>query len=322
MRRAVYFLLITTILFTGCSNEKIKTDEISGNQWKLISVLPYNSRSVMYYNFNQLQKSGYWPQLRKVISDFDDSKSWIEDFKDNPKIINGGNLTETITALTGQNKTVVGMLFVHNSNEIINYLDNNPGFRKRIFKGKEIFSRKNKPLREFLLFNSSVLIATNDSMYLDSLISGNGKSLKDNNYFTSLIKEIKSKKYFWLVSDKGESAEKLARRITGANTYLPAAKLLKAIKRLSLAADFSGGLTIESTLWCDGISNAYLIAVGIKSYLAMDILSDTNYDLNQTLKQLKINREKEKIILDLDISNEQLAGLINLAKKEYTSKKL
>jgi hypothetical protein len=158
---------------------------------------------------------------------------------------------------------------------------------------------------------------SNGKTLFQYLISNKGKRLKDNGKFISVVKNIKSKKNIWLAEDNGTFAADLFNRLTGRDAKVLLPKILSAVKNISLSADFSEGINLESALGCRSAGDAYLLTSAIEGAKTMKIISRKDEKLGEIFNKMDIKREGEVIRCRVALTEKELNDLKSLTK--YTN---
>ncbi len=100
---------------------------------------------------------------------------------------------------------------------------------------------------------------------------------------------------------------------------IPVKKIISSVNEISLSAYFSDAVDITSVWGCSDAQHANLLATGVRSALAMDLLAGKDYALNELMKKLEIDREAREVHFEINLNKDDLAGLKKLAEKKKLS---
>ncbi len=310
------FIFSILLLFASCGT-KTSTDKITSSQWKLFNYLPYNTEYIFYTNLSELKDSKFGIENFIPVVSKDTSNSWIKKFEEETGVGLRKGIEEILIANTIDNKSVFLVRFNENYNRVKNYFYKNPSFIKNEIENRETFSLKENPTTQIYFPEASVLLLTNEKSFLDSIILGKGKRLKENNNFISIIRNIKNKSIAWMATDKGAFAAGLFDRVAGKDSKLLSPEILSSIDNMSVSATFSNGVQIESSLGCSSAGDAYLLASAVQGAIAMNILSEKNVKLGKIFSKMDVKREVNLIRFHIELTKKELNDLKLLTK--YTN---
>ncbi len=317
--RKLFILLLIIAFFTGCGDEE-KLTPLTSVQSKVISYLPEDTQVLVYMNLNDLRKTEYWenyfrPLLKKQNS------GWLGDFEKKTGAGFGSGTAQVFVASVWSGNNVIAVRFDKNIKKIKSYFRNENIFKVLKHNGKEVYQSTSDPKTKFYFADDSTLLVLQNESYLNSLLEGNNKSLNTNTRFKNIIRRIENKNQYWMVSGEGRIAVELVQQFIGIHSGT-AKKLLKTITDVSISAEFSDKIKLQSVLGCSSKENAYLLSSAIKGALQMDLLTEKNYALGKMLRKMEVDRKNNTIDLSLKLNEEDLNKLREIAKRNNLSKKL
>lgn len=308
------FIFPVLFLFVSCGT-KTSTDKISSSQWELFGFLPYNTESVLYINFDNLKKSDY--SFEKIFSTKDSSGSWINKFEEQSGVDLNKDISEIIIASAEDGQNVFLIRFKDDFRKVRDYFNKSPVFLRNKIGGKETYILKQNPSSQMYFPKSSILLMASGKTLFQDLLSNKGKRLKDNTKIISIVGNIKSKQNIWLAEDNGSLAADLFKRFAGKNSNVLSPKILSAVKNISLSADFSEGIKVESALGCRSAGDAYLLTSAVEGAKTMKIISRKDEKLGEIFNKMDIKREGELIRFRVALTEQELNDLKSLTK--YTN---
>ena len=316
------------IIFSGCT-KKVEIDPITSSQWRVFSYLPGETQFVLYMNLNELRKTEFWEsyiehslkQNRKNTGELDIS-DWLTEFEEQSGVGLNDGVSEVYISSTWMGKNIIAVTFDKNFEKVSNYFKSSNRFEK-IRKGdKEIFAGKLNISADFYFPSDSLLLIINDDDYIDKLMGENIKSIKDNKKLMGIIKKIRSKKHYWMATDKGNYAAELLERLFSVNRELRGRNFINSIEGISLSAEFKEGINIESLWSCSSSKDAYLLAAAIQTALSMDLFKNETTYLGKLLDKIEIDRNDSQIDFHIEISKNDIEEIKSLAKKDLIQNKL
>lgn len=302
------FIFPFLLLLISCGT-KTPPYRITTLQWELFSYLPYNTEYLFYSNLNELRNSRIG--LENSVPDIskNTSGSWLNKFEEETGVGINSGISEIIIAGTDDNKRILLFRVENNYDRVKNYLNRSPGFIKNEIENRETYSPKENPAAQIYLPENSILLITSEKSYIESLFQNYSKRLNENENFISIIRNIDSKSHTWMAADDGTLASELFSRLSGKDSKLLSPKILSSVNNVTLSADFSDGIQVESVLGCSTPGNAYLIASAVEGAKAMNILSDKNVKLGKIFHKMDIKREGKLIRLHLPLTENELKEL-------------
>jgi hypothetical protein len=316
------------IVFSGCV-KNVEIDSITSSQWKVFEYLPEETQFVLYMNLNELRKTEFWDsyfvhslrQSQKNTGELD-VNGWLTEFEKKTGVGLNDGVSEIYVASTWMGNNIITVSFNKNLEKVGNYFRDSNKF-DIIQKGeREIFSSRQKISADFYFPNDSLLIIINDADYLNKLLGDNNRSLKENKKLISIIKQIRSKKHYWMATDNGSYAAALLEKLLSVNQDLRIKNIANSIQGISLSADFKEGVNVESIWGCNNSKNAYLLAAAIQSALSMDLFKNENTFLGKLLDKMEIERENSKINFKIEMDKSDIEEIKNMAKKDLNQNKL
>jgi hypothetical protein len=304
------FIILLFLLISACSS-KTETESVSSSQWKMFYYLPYNTEYLLYTNFQELRKTKFGSKEFITSISNDTSDNWINKFEKETGVGLKKGISEIIIANTSDDASIILIKFSDN-NQVKNYFDESSEFIKDKINGKEIYFLKEKPSTIIYFPEKFTLIVSNKKSQVKSIILNEGKRLKENTSFLSVVKNIKNKNSIWMATDKGAFAAGLFDRIAGKDSRLLSPEVLSSISNLTVSASFNDGVQLESALGCNTAGNAYLLTSAVEGAIALNILSKKNYKLGKIFNKMDVDREGNLIRFHISLSENELNDLQKL----------
>jgi len=304
------FIILLFLLISACSS-KTETESVSSSQWKMFYYLPYNTEYLLYTNFQELRKTKFGSEEFITSISNDTSDNWINKFEKETGVGLKKGISEIIIANTSDDASIILIKFSDN-NQVKNYFDESSEFIKDKINGKEIYFPKEKPSTIIYFPEKFTLIVSNKKSQVKSIILNEGKRLKENTSFLSVVKNIKNKNSIWMATDKGAFAAGLFDRIAGKDSRLLSPEVLSSISNLTVSASFNDGVQLESALGCNTAGNAYLLTSAVEGAIALNILSKKNYKLGKIFNKMDVDREGNLIRFHISLSENELNDLQKL----------
>jgi hypothetical protein len=316
------------IVFSGCE-KNVETDPITSSQWRVFNYLPGETQFVLYMNLDELRKTEFWEsyfkhslkQNQKNRGELD-INYWLTEFEKQTGVGLNNGVSEIYISSTWMENNIIAVTFNKNLDKVGNYFRDNNKFKKIQKGNKEIFAGKLNISADFYFPGDSLLLIVKDKHYIDKLTEDNIKSIKDNKKLISIIKKIRSKKHYWVATDKGNYAAALIEKLLSVNQELRARNFINSIEGISLSAEFREGVNIESLWNCSSSKDAYLLAAAIQTALSMDLFKHETAYLGKLLDKIKIEREDSQINFYIEIGKNDIEEIKNLAKKDLIQNKL
>lgn len=309
LRAALIFSFL--FLFVSCGT-KTSTDKISSSQWELFGYLPYNAESVLYINFDNLKKSDY--SVGNLFSAKDSSASWISKFEEQTGINLNNDVSEIIVAAAEDGQNILLVRFKNDYKKVRDYFNKSPDFLRGKSGGKETYALRQNPFSQMYFTQNSILLISNGKSLFGLLLTDRGKRLKENDKFISIIRNIKNKQNVWIAENNGTIAADLFKHFAGKDSKILSPKILSKINNLSLSADFSNGIQVESALGCRSAGDAYLLKSAVDGAVAMKIISNKNENLGRIFNKMNIKREGQLIRFQVALTEEELNDLRSITK--------
>ncbi len=304
------FIILLFLLISACSS-KTETESVSSSQWKMFYYLPYNTEYLLYTNFQELRKTKFGSEEFITSISNDTSDNWINKFEKETGVGLKKGISEIIIANTSDDASIIVVKF-SNNNRVKNYFDESSEFIKDKINGKEIYFLKEKPSTIIYFPEKFTLIVSNKISLVKSIILNEGKRLKENTTFLSVVNNIKNKSSIWMATDKGAFAAGLFDRLAGKDSRLLSPEVLSSISNLTVSASFNDGVQLESALGCNTAGNAYLLTSAVEGAIALNILSKKNYKLGKIFNKMDVDREGNLIRFNISLSENELNDLQKL----------
>lgn len=317
MKNLLSVAFIFLVVFSGCSEEK-KPDVLTNSQKEMFTYLPAETQFVLYMNLGELRKTEFWNDWFKPFITRDTLNNWMTDFEAKTGTGLKQGLAEIISATTWDGNDIFGVRFDANFEKVKAYFLNEAKFNQNETGGKKIFSLKDGSDAKFYFAKDDLLLILKNDEYLKQLLSGNNKSFDKENKLFSVIQKIKNKNHYWMATNKGGYAAGIINLLTGGKD-IPVKKIISSVNEISLSAQFSDAVDINSVWGCSDVRHAYLLSTGVRSALAMDLLAGKDYALNQIMKKLEIDREAQDVHFEINLNKNDLAELKKLAEKKKLS---
>jgi hypothetical protein len=152
-----------------------------------------------------------------------------------------------------------------------------------------------------------MIVVTDETQYLKSLIEQKQYSLDHNSNVIKLIENIPDKTQYWFAMD----SNKLIRMIH--NKYFKDMEVsgnyhaaVKRIKRVAFCITLDSTMQASAVLSCWGDKSAYFISSGLKSAIAMNVFSHENYSLGEILEKAEINQNSKQITLTATLDKKDI----------------
>ena len=316
------------IVFAGCTR-KVETDPITSSQWRVFSYFPGETQFVLYMNLNELRKTEFWEsyfkrslkQNKKNTGELD-VNDWLTEFEKQTGIGLNDGVSEVYISSTWMGKNIIAVTFDKNFEKVSEYFKSSNRFEK-IKKGdREIFAGKLNISADFYFPNDSLLLIINDEDYIDKLTGENIKSIKDNKKLIGIIKKIRSKKHYWMATDKGNYAAELLEKLLSVNQEFRGRNFINSIEGISLSAEFQEGINIESHWSCSSSKDAYLLAAAIQTALSMDLFKSETSFFKKLMDKIEIDRNDSQIDFLIELNKSDIEEIKNFAKKDLIQNKL
>ena len=314
-----YLVILPLLFICAACGTKTKTDSITSSQWELFHYLPSNTEYVFYADLSEIRKAKNGKENFLTSLPEKPSNAWLKKFeKETGTGINKG-IKEVVIANTPDDEAILLVRFDRNYERVKSYFKNSPDFKSTDKSG--VFSITNKPEARVHFPGKNIMVVSSKEGYTISGQGLKGPTLRGNEKFISIIKNIKEKHSLWMATDKGSFAAGIFDRVAGKDSKLLSPEILSSINDFTISAEFGRGTEIESVLGCSSAGNAYLLASAVKGAIAMNILSQKNYKLGQILDKMDVNREGNLIRFNLKLTGDELDDIQQLTKLEKPGKK-
>jgi hypothetical protein len=311
-------IVLLCLLIAGCGHKE--TQNFTNEQKRILEYIPKDAQFMLYTNMSEIRKTGHWDNVVNP-SIGGHSESWLSDFeKQTGAGINNG-ISELYTCTTWDGNDIVIITFEQKKKEIEKYFNNPVKFIKTSFKGKTVFRFAGKKGPDFYFSDPSTLIILKDEDYLASVIEGHNESVLKNAEFSSLINNINLKRHYWMATNQGSFAVSLIKMMLGSRD-VPGKELISSIKDISIAAEFSDNVKLESILGCKDEKSAYMISAAVRSAVAMNLFSSVDSRLGSIMENLDVERDNNKLNFKLLLNKKDILKLKELSKKRKTDKNL
>lgn len=320
-RLLVSILLISSLAIFSCSNFQ-HHERLSAAQWEILSYLPLESQFVLFTNLDALRKSQYWDKFIESTFVLNKNNIWLKDFENNTGVGIKKGISQFYTTVdwSGNNSTIIQ--FNKNLRRIKNYFNDGAKFKKTFLNNYKIYNFKNNPASNYLFVNDSLLLISNNYNYVSSFTKKENNSLAENQILMGIIERIPYKNYYWMAENKSRYAAELFGKLLKKHTDIPLNKLINSITGVSLCAEFSDILELQSNIICKSFGDAHLIAATLKSGISMDLFSEGNKQLRKILNKLKIESSGSGIKLNISLNERELLDFKKIAVNNEIIKKL
>ncbi len=319
MKKKFVFLILLSFGFIGCKGHD-EHNPISKSQWGIFAFIPEESQMVMYVNLTDVRSTEAWETLFKPYFNQSDAKLRLNKFKEETGFNIEANAAELVSSLTEDGNNLIAVSFKKNIKNVHKYFEEEKKFSVSRIKGKKVYQVRNKVDEKYIFSNDSTLLMFSNTDYLEKVLNNENESLKSNKEFIDLIEKIKQKNKFWLAVSGGRPTLSIIKTVIGDFKDIPGKKLIRSIKKLTISADFEGGLKVESNLICNSRKNSYLLSAGISSAVAMDIISNKNFILGKVTKNLHVSADNNEVQLKVKLNENEIKELNNMVKNNYQNK--
>lgn len=314
MRRcfAITILIIFSIL-SGCSPRKTPGD-FSSEQVKVLDNIPYNTRFLIFMNIEKLKTSTLWKNNLKTNLPGVQTGSWLNMFEKSSGIKLQQNVSEIYDAFSGTGRDF--KIFVLNSNykKIKNSFFDSALFNRQLINDKTILSSKDRR-NYFYFITDKMLAVSTDSATISKLITRQNGKITDNHKFMKAANGIFNKKYYWMIADDNEYFVTYLKTLSNSEKGI-ASELVNSVTSFTIAADFKDGSKIEFNLGCKDAKSAFLITNGIKSAVAMGLLTHNDKALDYMFNKMIIERFENSVNMNIELSNEDISKLQEINKNK------
>lgn len=312
-----FVLLLFSILSFECKSN-FKGSPITSSQWEILSYIPGRTESIAYFNFDNIKATKVWNDvLKSEIEDkrFDD---WISAFSDDGKKIFDKEVSKIIVS-KGRNQRFFILVTADSPFQLfVQTLQDTSRFEKLEFLGEKYYYDTKSKATRYYQINDKMVAVTNNIGYLKSLIEQKQYSLDHNNNFIQMIEDIPDKTQYWFAMDSNkliaEIHDKYFSDLTVGNNYKDA---LKRIRKVSLCATLDNGIKVEGVLGCWGDKSAYFIASALKSAIAMNVFSHSNYNLGKIFEKTQVSTDRRRIILTVNLNKDDIKHLQKIANENF-----
>lgn len=289
----------------GCSKEK-KVDQISQGQWKVLSYFPANTYYLFYMNISGLKNKSFpGNYLQNDVKEKSQSK-WLSEIENKTGIGFNNGINELYISNSSNQNYAAAITFSDDKKKIINYLDDEKEFTK---SGEYFINKKSGSF--YYLPDNSTLMMFNKKDYLDKLLLHQNKNIKYNKEFVELLNDISYKKQYWFALNRDTLAYALIKKIIGSSDK-QVESIIKNVKNASLSLSIDEEVLLESSWGFKTYTDAAIFSGAIKTALTMDLLSGKSPELNKLLKKTIVNREGNKVSLNLKLNSNDLQEINKL----------
>jgi len=309
-------IVLLCLLIAGCGHKETQT--FTKEQERVFKYIPKDVQFLLYTNMAEIRKTGHWDNVVKP-SVSGSSENWLSDFeKQTGAGINNG-ISELYTCTTWKGNDIVIITFNQKQKEIERFFNNTAKFTRIGLNGKKVFKYSDRKGPDFYLPDPSTMIIIKDEDYLSRLIEGNNEQLARNSEFNSLINSINLKHHYWMATNQGSFAVNIIKMLLGSRD-VPGKELISSVKDISIAAEFSDNVKLESVLGCKDDKSAYLISAAVRSAVAMNLFSSVDSRLGSIMENLDVEREDNKLNFELLLNKNDILKLKELSKNKKTDK--
>ncbi|MFO7446410.1 MAG: hypothetical protein R6W90_08585 [Ignavibacteriaceae bacterium] len=319
MKRLLIFLCLP-LIFISCGEKQ--PEPISDEQMEVLGYLPKDTQFLMYANLSELRKTAHWKNFLQSTIRPDRTSDWLSEFEKETGMGLSKGIKEVYTSSAWDGNNIIVVTFDSKPGQVKSYFENSKKFYPEELEGKRIYSSFENRESKFYFSDDSALIIVKNDEYLAKLISGKNESLKKNEKFISIIKNITNKNHYWLATDQGSFAATLIKMVMGTRQDFSANKIMTKIDNITLAAEFSDEVQIETILGCKDEKSAFLLSTAIRSAVAMNLFSDSSYILGEIMEKLDVERKSKNLNLEITITEKDILQLQDFAKKRQTDKNL
>jgi hypothetical protein len=231
-------------------------------------------------------------------------------------------ISEFYNASIWNDGSVFAMVIDKNLKAVKNFFKKKSFYRVETYKGKEIFESKMDTELKFYFPGDSLLLISTNKTFFDKIISGKYESLNSNEKFLKLIEGIKTKDEYWMATNEENYIKPLMAKMIGKINEPAVNDLIKSVNSITLAAGFNNDVELESNWGCSDQRKAFLLSTAIKGALAMNLLSNGDPEISETLEKIEVDRNKSEINFQLILNAKDLEGLKNFALKRNLNKNL
>ena len=309
----VIAIIIITVVLSGCSQRKTPGD-FNSEQVKVLEIIPYNTRFLIYMNIEKLKTSSLWKNNLKANLPGVQTGSWLEKFDKSSGIKLQQSISEIYDAFSGTGKDF--KIFVLNSNykKIKSSFLNTGLFNQQLINNKTILSTKDRK-NYFYFITDKILAASMDSTIISRLTTHQNGKITDNQIFMKAANSIFNKRYYWMVADDNEYFIAYLQSLSGSEKGM-ASELVNSVVSFTIAADFKDESKIEFNLGCRDAKSAFLITNGIKSAVAMGMLAHNDKALDYMFNKMKVERFESSVNMNIELSDDDISKLQEINKNK------
>jgi hypothetical protein len=313
----IIFSTLALIFCFGCNNGD-QPESLTNEQLEAFNYIPQESEFVLFMNINQLGRTDLWQNYFKKSLDSYQKQNWLSEFESATGIGMDDGIAEVYITASWAGNNLFIIRFDKNYDKIKYYFDTT--FSSYLSNTKKIYFKESNPASEYYFANKSLLLIVNNHETVASITSNVFKSIIENGEMMAAINNIKRKKYYWMVTDKGSYASILISQLANSGGGEDTREMFSSIKSISLSASFELGAEFASIWQLSNDKDAFLFSVAIRS--AISNYSPKNVDgrIKEILNSIKVKRDNDKVSLDLTVDQKDLSDIQNLLKQKMDQK--
>lgn len=318
MKWLVYCVLITSsILYIGCKSN-FKGSPITSSQWEIFSYIPANIEFLAYFNFDNIRTAEVWNNILKPEIEDKRFDSWIDTFSDSGRKIFDNEIARIIISREKNHKFFILITGSKPFKLFSKTLQDTSRFQKLEFLGEKYYYDTKSEATRYYEISDKMIAVTNNMYYLKTLIEQKQYSLDKNADFIKMIEDIPDKTQYWFIMDSNKLVadihDKYFSDLSVGNNYKHA---LKRIQNVSLCVTLNNQIKVQGILGCWGDKSAYLIASALRSAIAMNVFSHSNYNLGKIFEETQVSYDGKHVILKVKLSKDDINHLQSAVDKNF-----
>jgi hypothetical protein len=314
MRKYFILTVITlAVVLCGCSPKKTPGN-FTSEQIKALDNIPYDTRFLIYMNLEKLKTSSLWKNNLKSNLPGAQTGSWLDKFYKSSGIKLNESISETYDAFSETGKDF--KIFVLNSNykKIKSAFSNTEMFNQQYVNSKGLLSTKDRRTYFYFITDRMLAVCT-DSATISKVITKQNGKITGNQKFMKAANNIFNKKYYWMIADDNEYFLSYLQTLSRSEKGI-ASDLVNSVTSFTIAADFKDGSKIEFNLGCKDAKSAFLITNGIKSAVAMGLLTHNDKAMDYMFNKMKIERFESSVNMNIELSDDDISKLQEINKNK------
>ncbi len=310
----IFLFILITFLITGCSKHEAP-ENFSELHIESLNFLPEDSQFILYMNLNELRKSEFGREYFETTADDTAMIGWLNEFENATGVGIESGISEFFTAATWSNNNIWVIHIDKNFEEVKKYFNTDKQFSRIELEGESVYSYDRNRLLRIYFAGKSQIIISNNSEYLSLIIKKKNRSVKENENFLKIIKNIKYKNHYWMATNTGGYAAALVERLSKSNGSIAGSQILNTIQSITLSAQFDDGVTVASDWLCKDGKDAMLLSTAMKGAIAMGIFNNGNDALNMLLKKVNISYNSSFVDLNLSLTKSDIKKIKQITNK-------